>query len=95
MATICGIELSHLANDPAPEELAEVVANWGAAEQAIFLMALGEKLRFACGPRVAIQWQAIAESICGLEEELADGSASQLIEEIQSRLAFAKSTEAV
>jgi len=93
MSTICGIELSHFANDPAPEELAQVVANWGSTEQAIFLMAFGEKLRHACGDRVWAQWQYIADAIGDLEDELSDGSASQLIEELHERLVFAKSKE--
>ncbi len=86
MQTICGIDLRFLANKPTPEELGAVVAHMHSDDQALFLISLGEELRNCCGGHHFMQWQAISDSIKQIEEKLCDGSASQLIDELQQRL---------
>lgn len=86
MQTICGIDTTKLANPPTPEELASIIARWNSEDQAMFLIALGEELRNCCGGSHFMQWQYIADSIKDAEERLCDGSASQLIDEINQRL---------
>lgn len=86
MQTICGTDVKYLSKKPSPEELGQVIAHWNSEDQAKFFSALGEELRNCSGNRVAMQWQYIADSIQQLEEKLCDGSASQLIDEINQRL---------
>lgn len=85
--TVCGIDVRAFANSPTPAELGAVVAHWNSEQQAEFFLQFGEQLRNCCGNRAAMQWQHIADSIKELECELCDGSGSQLIEEIHSRIA--------
>lgn len=89
MATICGIEASAFSKQPTPSELGAIVARWNSDQQAEFFLLLGEELRNCCGGSHFIQWQAISDSIKELEENLCDGSASQLIDEIHQRLDIA------
>lgn len=86
MQTICGIDVKFLSRRPTPQELGAIVAHWGSDEQARFFASLGEELRNSCGGIHFMQWQAISDSIKELEEEFCDGSASQLIDEINQRL---------
>ena len=90
---ICGIPLSSLANKPEPGELAEIVAGWMDDKQAEFFLLLGEQLRHKCGLQVPMQWEFIAVALKKLEAELCDGSGSELIDELQQRLAPALSSE--
>lgn len=90
---ICGIDLQVFTKRPTPEELGAIVADMPSDEQAEFFMAFGEQLRNMCGGREALQWQAISDSIAKLEHELCDGSASQVINEIQCRLAASADNE--
>jgi hypothetical protein len=87
MRTICGIDVTKLAKAPTADELGLLVAHMNSDEQAKFFVVLGEELRNCCGGREMFQWQYISDSIASLEEKLCDGSASQLINEIQCRLA--------
>ena len=87
MQTICGIDLDKLAKKPTPEELGAIVAHWNSEDQAMFFVSLGEALRNCCGGSHFMQWQAISDSIKEVEARLCDGSASQLIDEINQRLA--------
>ncbi len=87
MTTICGIETAKFVKAPTPKELSMIVAHMASDEQALFLLMLGEELRNCCGGREFIQWQAISDSIRELESKLLDSSASQLIDEINQRLA--------
>jgi hypothetical protein len=87
MQTLCGIDVKYLAQRPTPEELGEIVAHWNSDDQAMFFISLGEALRNCCGGSHFMQWQAISDSIKEIEERLCDGSASQLIDEINQRLA--------
>jgi hypothetical protein len=86
MQTVCGIDISKLAKAPSPDELGAIVARMNSEDQAKFFVVMGEELRNSCGGREFMQWQYIANSIKELEEQLCDGSASQLIREIQVRL---------
>lgn len=92
MRTIGGIDTGLLAKQPTPDELAKIVARWNSEDQALFLVTLGEELRNCCGGRHFMQWQYIAESVASLEGRLLDGSGSQLITEIASRLSAAADT---
>lgn len=85
--TICGIPTKAFKDGPTPEELAAVIAAWNSDDQAMFFIALGEQLRNRCGGNHFMQWQYIADSIKQVEERLCDGSGSQLIDEINQRLA--------
>jgi hypothetical protein len=87
MQTICGIDVQKLAKAPTPDELGVLVAHMNSDDQAKFFLVLGEEIRNSCGGREMFQWQYISDSIAALEEKLCDGSASQLINEIQCRLA--------
>lgn len=87
MSKICGIDLAAFTNKPTPQELGEIVAGWFDNDQAEFFLALGEQLRNKCGLNVGMQWEYIACAIKKLETELCDGSASELIDELQQRLA--------
>lgn len=86
MQTICGIDISKLAKKPSPDELGAVVARLNSDDQAKFFLVLGEEIRNTCGGREPMQWQYIADSIKDLEEKLCDGSASQLLDELNQRL---------
>lgn len=91
MQTICGIKVELFTKQPTPEEMGNILANMNSEQQALFFLSLGEELRNCCAGShfmqwQAIQWQAIADSIKLLEEKLCDGSASQLIDELQQRL---------
>lgn len=83
MQTICGIDITKFAKEPSPSELGAIVARMNSDDQAKFLLIFGEELRNVCGYRACFQWRYIADSIAHLEEKLCDGSASQLIQEIQ------------
>jgi hypothetical protein len=86
MQTICGIDIKKLAKAPSPDELGLIVARMNSEDQAMFFIAMGEELRNSCGGKHFMQWQYIADSIQQLEEKLCNGSASQLIDEINQRL---------
>jgi uncharacterized Zn finger protein len=86
MQTICGIDITKLAKVPSPDELAAIVARMNSEDQAKFFVVLGEEIRNCCGGRHFMQWQYISDSIQQLEEKLCDGSASQLIDELDQRL---------
>ena len=87
MQTLCGIDVKYLARRPTPEELGAIVAHWNSEDQAMFFICMGEGLRNNCGGKHFMQWQYIADSIKTIEARLCDGSASQLIDEINQRLA--------
>ena len=89
MQTICGIDITKFAKSPSPDELGAIVARMNSEDQAKFFCVMGEELRNSCGGNHFMQWQHIADSIRQLEETLCDGSASQLIDEINQRLKIA------
>ena len=87
MLTISGIDIEAFRDKPTAQELAAIVARWHSGQQAEFLVALGEQLRFTCGGRVPVQWEHMANDLKELEVELCDGSGSELIRELADRLA--------
>ena len=93
MQTICGIDITKLVQTPTPEELGSIIARWNSEDQAMFFISLGEELRNCCGGKHFMQWQAISDSIAKVEQELCDGSASELINEVQCRLAASAENE--
>lgn len=93
MQTICGIDTKSFAKQPTPEELGAIVAHWNSKDQAMFFVCMGEALRNCCGGSHFMQWQAISDSVAKLELELCDGSASELINEIQCRLVASAENE--
>jgi hypothetical protein len=84
--TICGIDCELFAKRPTPKELATIIAGWNSSQQADFFLDLGEQFRFQCGDRVFMQWQYIAEELMKRENELCDGSGSQLLKELTDRI---------
>lgn len=87
MQTLSGIDVRKFASPPTPEELGALIARMNSKDQALFLLSFGEQLRHISGNLIAMQWQHIADSIKDVQDTLLDGSASQLITEINERLA--------
>lgn len=84
--TLCGIDHELFVKRPTPKELAAIIAGWNSHKQAEFFIDLGEQLRFQCGGRVFMQWQAIADDLMKREKEDCDASGSQFLKEITTRL---------
>jgi hypothetical protein len=80
---VCGIPLSAFTNQPTPAELGAIIARWDSEDQALFLISLGEQLRFSCShEKYGIQLAYIRQALAAQEEVLCTGYGSELIENL-------------
>lgn len=82
--TICGVRLDAFAKQPSPEELGAIVARWDSEDQAMFLIALGEQLKFTCShEKYGIQLAYVRQALAAIEERLCTGYGSDLVRDLQ------------